>query len=139
MIYEGEKKCTRCGEIKFTSSDKSKSKFNHNGDSLNADGSPRFQSNCKPCQNLRNKENCKARVYNIFKIRSEKFNTCEICGLVGWRKMQFHHPNGEDKSANPSDIRSIKKWLYEVSKCIVLCASCHQELHFNERHPELEL
>tara|TARA_B110000495_G_C22981992_1_gene577333 strand:+ start:1109 stop:1522 length:414 start_codon:yes stop_codon:yes gene_type:complete len=137
MIYEGEKECTLCGKYKFISSDKNLSEFNHNG--KNTDGSPRFQSNCKPCHLETNKKNRRNLAYNIFKIRADLYHTCEHCGLEGWKKMQFHHPSAEDKLANPTDIKNLKKWQIEVEKCIVLCASCHQELHFNERHPELEL
>ena len=130
------KKCTSCKEFKLTSEVKEESMFHFNG--WNVDGTRRFVSKCKPCHTVSNRGYEADRKRKIYEVRAEKYNQCENCGMVGWRRMTFHHPNG-DKTGNPSDLTKggLTKWQSEVDKCMVLCAGCHNELHFNERRPDL--
>lgn len=59
------------------------------------------------------------------------------CAKCGYSKcmaaLEFHHTNPENKSFQ-LDMRSLSnrsfdKCLEEASKCILLCANCHRELH----------
>ena len=56
---------------------------------------------------------------------------CEICGYnKSINALQFHHKNPEEKDfAIGSKSYSIKRLLKEASKCILVCANCHIELH----------
>jgi hypothetical protein len=51
--------------------------------------------------------------------------------------LQFHH-RGADKEVNVSravgDGWSKERILKEISKCDVLCANCHNKLHWAERN-----
>ena len=65
---------------------------------------------------------------------------CEKCGYN--RKiaaLHFHHINPEEKNfeldARTIERKSDKEILNEFSKCQLLCANCHMELH----HPDLLL
>ncbi|MFA5340803.1 MAG: hypothetical protein WC332_03400 [Clostridia bacterium] len=54
------------------------------------------------------------------------------CSLCGYSKcnnaLEFHHIN-PDKERKPSQAGTITSLLKEVSKCILVCANCHREIH----------
>lgn len=95
------------------------------------------------CQNCHRKAHFKEETQ---KIKSKKIileitciSGCEICGYneyVG--ALEFHHQR--DKNFNIGSISFIensgeklkKKLLEEIDKCTVLCANCHQDLHFDK-------
>lgn len=60
---------------------------------------------------------------------------CEICGESRWYCLVFHHKNPEEKEYNIGSminrICNKEKILEEIEKCIILCANCHRELHYN--------
>lgn len=58
------------------------------------------------------------------------------CSKCGYNKcvdaLDFHHLDPKNKSFNPSEnghTRSWEKQKEEISKCILLCANCHREIH----------
>lgn len=65
---------------------------------------------------------------------------CEICGYnKNIATLEFHHINPDEKEFQ-LDMRhlsntSLEKLQSEVSKCQLLCANCHREVH----NPELEV
>jgi hypothetical protein len=63
------------------------------------------------------------------------------CTNCGYDKcpaaLQFHHldPKQKEKGITHMIARqglSLEKIIKEAEKCILLCANCHAELHFNE-------
>ena len=59
------------------------------------------------------------------------------CSICGYNKCQdalhFHHTNPENKNGSVRQIlySKSKKMAYEEAKqCILICANCHAELHF---------
>ena len=59
---------------------------------------------------------------------------CIKCGYsdcVG--ALQFHHINPDEKTIGRRTLiqLSMDKALEEIKKCILLCANCHAELHYN--------
>ena len=66
----------------------------------------------------------------------KKLQICSECGDSRHYVLEFHHIN-DDKLYNIGDmIRggfAIKTIQKEIDKCIVLCANCHRELHYNEK------
>lgn len=58
---------------------------------------------------------------------------CTICGYSKCVKaLQFHHLDGDDKDfgiAAKGHTRSYEKIKEEASKCLLVCANCHAEIH----------
>ena len=47
--------------------------------------------------------------------------------------LSFHHKDPRKKEYNFNDsTMSIEKYKKELDKCILLCANCHMEEHWNE-------
>jgi hypothetical protein len=66
---------------------------------------------------------------------------CENCKYNDYiGSLDFHHINSNDKNYRISQIRFIEtsceemrnKIINEINKCIVLCANCHYDLHFDK-------
>lgn len=61
---------------------------------------------------------------------------CSICGYDKCLSaLDFHHIDPNTKEESPSYI--VMRWkfedcLEELSKCILVCANCHREIHDNE-------
>lgn len=58
---------------------------------------------------------------------------CSICGYDKcFDALEFHHINPENKSFNISVRGLTRSWENieaEISKCILICANCHREIH----------
>lgn len=71
-------------------------------------------------------------------VRNAKKYGCQICGYnkcIG--SLDFHHADPKEKDLTIS--RAIRIWgtkrlTEEINKCIVLCANCHRELHYNQNN-----
>lgn len=78
---------------------------------------------------------CRDEWYEYF--NSIDKNKCEICGYNKcWSALEFHHVDPLLKEEAISVLvqkKFTKERKIEVDKCIVLCANCHRELHYNER------
>jgi hypothetical protein len=64
-------------------------------------------------------------------INSIKAKGCQLCGYNKClTAIEFHHI-GNDKLFEMSDSnhKSLDNIKIEISKCIVVCANCHRELH----------
>ena len=67
------------------------------------------------------------------KLVEYKGGKCEICNYNKcYDVLEFHHQNPTEKDFTISG----KSWSYEklrveVDKCILVCANCHREIHFN--------
>lgn len=60
---------------------------------------------------------------------------CEICGYSkNISAFEFHHLNANEKEyqldSRHFSNTSIEKLEQELSKCILLCANCHREVHY---------
>ena len=82
--------------------------------------------------------------YNCVKVHRHKTKEelvkykggkCEICGYdkcLG--ALDFHHldPSQKDFTISNSNIyKNLDKLKEEVDKCILVCANCHREIHYN--------
>ena len=64
------------------------------------------------------------------------------CKFCGYNKcpdaLEFHHLDKKDKKiigvGRANYRHSWESVLNEIKKCIVLCANCHKELHYNLRN-----
>ena len=58
-----------------------------------------------------------------------KESGCILCGYVKClAALEFHHVN-DDKMQGVSDARSVREVQREATKCIMVCANCHREIH----------
>lgn len=63
-----------------------------------------------------------------------KGGKCEKCGYDKCKWVfDFHHLNPEEKDFGISrySVLAWEKVKKELDKCIMLCANCHRELHYN--------
>lgn len=53
----------------------------------------------------------------------------------------FHHLIPKEKKFEPNQLmtRNFQRSLKEIKKCILLCANCHNEIHFNNKRYHIEL
>lgn len=110
-----------------------------------------YQSRCKDCQSLLDKEyylsnatrrssirerakRDKAEVKNFIKTYKE-CHPCIKCGESRCHVLDFHHINN-DKEKEVSSITTwgLKRVQAEISKCVVLCSNCHRDFHWKETH-----
>lgn len=59
-----------------------------------------------------------------------KGSKCILCGyhrcVAG---LHFHHFNPHEKSCSISECTSWRQIKEELSKCVLVCANCHAEIH----------
>ena len=120
IVLSSEKNCKICGKLKPVS------EFYHR---LNRN-TP--NSYCKKCHNTYHTK----RLANVkLKMIEYKGNECVDCGLhidkTHYSVFDFHHINPNEKDLNFKRIK-FKSWdkiVYELDKCILLCANCHRLRH----------
>lgn len=64
-----------------------------------------------------------------------KGGKCEICGYDKCiNALDFHHlnPNEKDFTVSQYCTLSFDKLKKEADKCILVCANCHREIHYND-------
>ena len=86
------------------------------------------------------------KVKNYQKVKSHRQNLkikaieykggkCEICGYdkCEWA-LDFHHLDSTKKDFGISQYIKLswEKVRNELDKCIMVCANCHREIHYNE-------
>jgi len=88
---------------------------------------------CKKEHKLSNNENVKlCRKNRKILLVVEKGGKCERCGYDKYiEALEFHHLNPKEKKFNIShkSTRSLEKEREEIKKCILVCSTCHKELH----------
>ena len=77
---------------------------------------------------------------NLEKVKEEliayKGGKCEICGYNKCiAALEFHHINPEEKDfaiSNSNIYKNIEALKQEIDKCMLVCANCHRELHYQQ-------
>lgn len=100
---------------------------------------------CERCgkDKLNNKKLCNSCTITVFRQR-RKFNLVEYkggkCEICGYNKcldsLHFHHLDKKEKDFGISEKGTTRSWEIhksEVDKCILVCANCHHEIHFNNK------
>jgi len=73
----------------------------------------------------------------IMKLRlmGYKGNKCEQCGydkIEYYAAFDFHHKDPKEKDFDiASTVRSFENSVVEVDKCLLVCRTCHAEIHQN--------
>ena len=117
------KKCSSC------SKDKPADGFQK--DSHSKDG---FRSSCKECQKRMNSTTRKDKKQRLV---SRFGGGCVLCGYSKClAALEFHHKDPSQKkfrlSGNSVMRSKFEILVEEAKKCVLLCANCHREIHFNE-------
>ena len=137
------KKCTKCHK------DKENEDFPLKG--KKKDGSLKYGSWCKECQCVaakvhynNNKPMYKTKARKNKKKTDKWFSQikhgkcCVICGDDRWWVLEFHHRDKSQKEIEVSLMRRSgfgkDRILREISKCDIVCANCHRDIHYQERH-----
>ena len=69
------------------------------------------------------------------KLVEYKGGKCEKCGYDKCiTALEFHHldPNEKEFGIGCNGVLSFEKCKKEVDKCILVCANCHREIHYQE-------
>lgn len=72
--------------------------------------------------------------HKLYGARTREYKESKGCALCGYSAfggaLEWHHPE-DNKDGNAADVvrRSWAAYLEEVSKCVLLCACCHREVH----------
>lgn len=83
--------------------------------------------------NYRNLKNSRIKLKE--RLVEYKGGKCEKCGYNKCiTALEFHHidPNEKDFGIGSFNVLSFDKCKREVDKCILVCANCHREIHYEE-------
>ena len=111
------KQCPKCKDIKTL-------------DNFDKRSNGNIQSYCRKCFNDNRYSLLKQHKITLIK---EFGGECIKCGYnKNISALEFHHLNSKDKdfhfgSTNTTNIDKIRQ---ELSKCILVCANCHREIHY---------
>lgn len=119
-VKTGSKKCSICLVEKTLD--------NYFTNGRRKDGTPYYQSYCKVCAYLKQRDylrNIKQKAVNI------KGGKCQVCGYDKCLSaMDFHHRDMTEKEFDISTAKNFAVIEKEIEKCDLLCSNCHRELHF---------
>jgi len=59
---------------------------------------------------------------------------CTVCGETEPWVLDMHHIDPEEKEANSAQSATLKTFLKEVNKCVLLCSNCHRKVHAGVLH-----
>ncbi len=107
--------------------------FRSNGFTPN--GTSKTKPNCKSCETEKIKKQFYNRLHEA--VGGKENMKCSSCGYNKCHAaLEFHHTDHTQKDVGVGHMRnySPEKIKQEVSKCIILCANCHKELHYNLRN-----
>ena len=92
-------------------------------------GKVKWKPDCKNCHTKRRKK-------RFDEILTEVFGRieCKICKYDRCKQaIDCHHLDSNDKDFEPAKMRSSylneEKIRLELKKCVLLCATCHREVH----------
>ena len=90
------------------------------------------KTECKHCFNKRSVSRRQSLKKKAVEHLGGKCQRCGYSKYIG--ALEFHHKDPSDKDLTIAD--SGKKWdniKEEVEKCMLLCANCHREIHYENR------
>ena len=125
-----DKYCNKCGKKLVVGKTISNSRYNNGS------------LECNECERKRivNLQHKKHGIINDYKIA----HGCYICGYNKCGEaLDFHHVDNENKKLSISrmidDNYSMDAIYKEMSKCRIVCANCHRELHANKRKKQVTI
>ena len=86
---------------------------------------------CKPCTNEQTIERTRKLKTQMIEYKG---GCCVRCGYNKYQgALEFHHLDPKEKDFNPSHLKKYSfddRIKNELDKCILVCANCHREIHF---------
>lgn len=125
----GEKLCTACKELKPLDS------FHSNGKT--PAGTQKYKSVCSTCSATHKKSDFYSFIMEYLQVNDKEYK-CEKCGDTDqFGFLHFHHIDPSTKVFSIGQMRSIitsfdsfiEQMVPELSKCSLLCPSCHVREH----------
>lgn len=111
--------CSKCNETKSVND------FYRNKDKIHG-------TICKSCYTEASRINMKQKKTTALNMLGGKCIICDYCDTP--EALTFHHVNPLEKDHDLTRLftRSLENILPELSKCVILCARCHLELHHSQ-------
>lgn len=81
------------------------------------------------------------RIDKLRKLYRLHGNMCKVCAYDKCSAaLDFHHIDPTTKKFNVKTglSRSLESLVEEAKKGILLCANCHREHHYYEKHPKMK-
>jgi len=54
---------------------------------------------------------------------------CTVCGETEPWVLDMHHLDPNEKDATPARSATLKTFLKEADKCVLVCSNCHRKIH----------
>lgn len=54
---------------------------------------------------------------------------CTVCGETEPWVLDMHHLDPNEKETNSAKSATLKTFLQEADKCVLLCSNCHRKVH----------
>lgn len=54
---------------------------------------------------------------------------CSVCGETEPWVLDMHHLDPSEKESHPAQSATLKTFLKEADKCVLLCSNCHRKVH----------
>lgn len=54
---------------------------------------------------------------------------CSVCGETEPWVLDMHHLDPREKESNSAQSATLKTFLKEANKCVLLCSNCHRKVH----------
>ena len=54
---------------------------------------------------------------------------CTVCGETEPWVLDMHHLDPTEKEANSAQSATLKTFLKEADKCVLVCSNCHRKVH----------
>lgn len=133
------KTCRRCktekDESDFSFKNKSKGILRDLCKSCTKDDDKKYYLKDKRRESMRRAKSKSKEKLKDFLDEVKDKGECEKCGEARHYLLDFHHLTNKSFTISeaPSKCISLENLKLEVSKCVLLCANCHRELHYFEK------
>jgi len=78
---------------------------------------------------IRRRSKHRRNKFQAWKLKQKLKKICSACGYDKHPQiLHYHHVNGT-KESEVGKTKTMKKFLEEAKKCILLCPNCHAESH----------
>lgn len=84
---------------------------------------------CKTCKNVILKGKRQKLKEDVVAFKGGKCERCEYDNCIAALEMHHFDPDEKELSFHSGNLVAYARWTKEASKCFLLCANCHREVH----------